>query len=416
MAENTKERIPGRGMTLVLLGWIAIFLSYVGTFALGVILPDMCADLGLDAVSLGSSLSSLAFAVKVVVYIPLAMFAARANPKYFLAIVYILLGGSLILHGMANSVTGLYAGRILMAAAGSGILAPLALVKTNWIPKSRIPGLNGVENAVGTVGQYFALAVTVPMIALLGSWRTVLAVWGGVGLIIGALWIVLFKDNEAVGKIVPAEKKPFFQPIMEALKYKFVWLLGIGWPGTTLVWIAITTFWPTYASSELGIDLALAGTLVGLIPIGSIIGSLTAPKLADIIGVDKLMLWPWGLILPVMYFIPIVISNPILAGICFFIAGYGAYAFVPVAMTHIYKLPGISPAAIGGGISFILTLTSVGGTLAGIAVKALYGSLGMAGALKVCCLSPLLWFICTIFLPEYGRKAMEKKAAQAKAE
>ena len=412
----TKEKIPGRGMLLTSFGWIAILLSYFGTFALGLILPYMCEEMGLDSVSLGSSLSSLAFLVKVIVYIPLAMFAARANPKYFLAIVYIMLGGSLILHGMANSVTGLYLGRIMMAAAGSGIIAPLALVKTNWIPKSRLGGLNGIENAVGTVGQYFALSVTVPLIGILGSWRSVLAIFGGIGVIIGVLWIVLFKENEAVGKIVPAQKKPFFQPIGEALKHRSVWLLGIGWPGTTLVWIAITTFWPTYAAEDLGISLEVSGVLLGLIPVGSIIGSLTAPKLADMIGVDKLMLWPWGLILPVMYFLPLVISNVPLIAICFFIAGYGAYAFVPVAMTHVYKLPGISPAAIGGGISFILTLTSLGGTLAGVLVNALYGSLGLAGALKVCCLSPLLWFVTTIFLPEYGRKAMAKKAAEEAAQ
>ena len=412
----TKEKIPGRGMLLTSFGWIAILLSYFGTFALGLILPYMCEEMGLDSVSLGSSLSSLAFLVKVIVYIPLAMFAARANPKYFLAIVYIMLGGSLILHGLANNVTGLYVGRIMMAAAGSGIMAPLALVKTNWIPKSRLGGLNGIENAVGTVGQYFALSVTVPLIGILGSWRSVLAIFGGIGVIIGVLWIVLFKENEAVGKIVPAQKKPFFQPIGEALKHRSVWLLGIGWPGTTLVWIAITTFWPTYAAEDLGISLEVSGVLLGLIPVGSIIGSLTAPKLADMIGVDKLMLWPWGLILPVMYFLPLVISNVPLIAVCFFIAGYGAYAFVPVAMTHVYKLPGISPAAIGGGISFILTLTSLGGTLAGVLVNALYGSLGLAGALKACCLSPLLWFATTIFLPEYGRKAMAKKAAEEAAQ
>ncbi len=411
----TKEKIPGRGMLLTSFGWIAILLSYFGTFALGLILPYMCEEMGVDSVSLGSSLSSLAFLVKVIVYIPLAMFAARANPKYFLAIVYIVLGASLILHGMANSVTGLYIGRIMMAAAGSGIIAPLALVKTNWIPKSRLGGLNGIENAVGTVGQYFALSVTVPLIGILGSWRSVLAVFGGIGVIIGVLWIVLFKENEAVGKIVPAQKKPFFHPIGEALKHRSVWLLGIGWPGTTLVWIAITTFWPTYAAEDLGISLEVSGVLLGLIPVGSIIGSLTAPKLADMIGVDKLMLWPWGLILPVMYFLPLVIPNVPLIAICFFIAGYGAYAFVPVAMTHVYKLPGISPAAIGGGISFILTLTSVGGTLAGVLVNALNESMGLAGALKVCCLSPLIWFATTIFLPEYGRKAMAKKAAEKAA-
>jgi len=159
--------------------------------------------------------------------------------------------------------------------------------------------------------------------------------------------------------------------------------------------------------------LAQAGFILGLIPISSIVASVTAPKLAHWIGVDKLMMWPWGIILPFAYFLGLKTSSVPLLCITFIIAGYGAYAFVPIAMTLLYKIPGIKPATISVSISFILTLTSIGGTLAGIIVGQLSSSMGLYGSMAVCCLSPLLWLVTTIFLPEYGRKAMEKKAAAA---
>lgn len=410
---TTKEKIPARGMLLVLIGWTAIFIGYFGNFSLGLMLPSMCEELGLDVAVLGGNLSSLGFLIKVFVTLPFALWATRTNPKYFLGIIYTLLGGSLILHGLAKDVTWLYVGRIVMQGSSAGIAGALALVKTNWVPSNRMTQINGYENAIGTAGQMVALSFTVPLIALLGSWRSTLAVFGGLGILVGVLWFVFFKENEAVGKIIPTEKKPFLEPLKQALKYRSVWLMSIGWPGTTLVWIAITTFWPTYAVESLDMDLNMAGALIGLIPIASMVASLTSPKLTEWIGVDKLMMWPWGLILPVVYFIPLVVKSPIIIAICFIIAGYGAFAFVPIAMTHIYKLPGIDPSAISVGISVILTLTSVGGTLAGIVVKALFASIGLFGSMAVCCLSPLLWFVTSLFLPEYGRKAMEKKAAEA---
>lgn len=410
---SEKEKIPTRGMLLVLIGWTAIFIGYFGNFSLGLMLPSMCEELGLDVAILGGNLSSLGFMIKVFVTLPFALWATRTNPKYFLGIIYTLLGGSLLLHGLAKDVTWLYVGRIIMQGCSAGITGALALVKTNWIPSSRMSQINGYENAIGTAGQMVALSFTVPLIALLGSWRSTLAVFGGLGILVGVLWFVFFKENDAVGKIIPAQKKPFLEPLKQALKYRSVWLMSIGWPGTTLVWIAITTFWPTYAVESLGLDLKMAGALIGLIPIASMVASLTSPKLTELIGVDKLMMWPWGLILPVAYFIPLVVKNPIIIAICFIVAGYGAFAFVPIAMTHIYKLPGIDPSAISVGISVILTLTSVGGMLAGMVVKALYASMGLFGSMAICCLSPLLWFITSLFLPEYGRKAMEKKAAKA---
>jgi len=205
-----KEKIPGRGLTLTLFGWGVLFLAYFGTFALGIILPSMREELGFG-LEVSGTLSSLTFVVKLLVYIPFALFAARANPKYFLAFIFLIFGVSLILHGLGSSLSVIYVGRIMMSAASAGIIGPLTLVKVNWIPRSRMPQMNGFENAITTFGQLVALSVTAALIALLGSWRMVLVAAGSIAMLIGVLWIVLFKENPAVGKIVPAQKNSFYR-------------------------------------------------------------------------------------------------------------------------------------------------------------------------------------------------------------
>ena len=57
-------------------------------------------------------------------------------------------------------------------------------------------------------------------------------------------------------------------------------------------------------------------------------------------------------------------SIPLLC-VAVFVAGYGAYAFVPIAFTSIYKIKGISPQAVSIGMAMIFTTNGVGGALGG---------------------------------------------------
>ena len=401
------DKIPGRGWTLVLIGWGALFLAAFGTFALGLILPDLREEFGFG-LEVSGALSSITFVVKTFIYIPLALLATRMKPKLLLGFIFGTLGVPLLLHGLASGVTMLYLGRAIMAVASAGIVAPLVLVKTNWIPSSRMAQINGYEYFVTSFGQLVGTSGVVVLIAVLGGWRNMLITLGAVGIALAVAWFLLYKENDKVGAIKMPGKQPFIAPLKKALKQKAIWLLAIGWPGTTLVWIAFTTFWPTYATESLGLSMAQAGMLLGIIPIASAIACLTSPKLTNWIGVDKLMIWPWGFILPVAYYVALKTSSiPVLA-VMFFIAGYGAFAFVPVGTTVVYKLPGMDSGSISAGVSVVQTMTSIGGALAGVIIGSLGNSMGLADALGICCLSPVIFGVLTLFLPEYGRKATEK--------
>ena len=128
-------------------------------------------------------------------------------------------------------------------------MAPLVLVKTNWIPSSRMAQINGYEYFVTSFGQLVGTSGVVVLIAVLGGWRNMLITLGAVGIALAVAWFLLYKENDKVGAIKMPGKQPFIAPLKKALKQKAIWLLAIGWPGTTLVWIAFTTFWPRRLSS-----------------------------------------------------------------------------------------------------------------------------------------------------------------------
>ena len=404
-----KEPIKSRGWILMVFCWATMFIAYIGVLGIGMVLPDIRADFGMT-LEQGGYLSTIAFGTQVILAIPVALFATRINPKYVLGAVFVCTGSGFLLHGVANTPVVLYIGRGLVSIGYGLVAAPMALLKTSWVPNSRIATINGYDQFAGQLGQIVGTMAVTGIVAILGSYRVFMNILGVAGMVIAVLWFVFYRENEE-NPIQLATGVGFIEPLKEALREKSVWLLALGWPGTTLVWIAFTTFWPTYASETLGLSMAEAGIAIGMIPIFSAIACVTSPQLANLIGRDKLMIWPWGIILCAAYYGGVVFNNFYLLCVCFAIAGYGAFAFVPIAMSIIFKLGTLSPSGITLGMAVIMMLVNVGGALAGVVVGKLSSFMELREALSWCCLTPLLWFAMTIFLPELGRKRQEELAA-----
>ncbi|MDR1397743.1 MAG: MFS transporter [Desulfarculales bacterium] len=404
-------RINGRAWLMVVIAWIGYMIMNLSNFSIGVMMPDIIRDLELSLREAGW-LSASAWLMKAALTLPVAILVAKFNPKYLLQAIFITVAAGVIMQGLAQNYLMLFIGRSLVYCVAGAVLAPLAVLKISMIAKERMVFINGLENFTGPAGQAMGTAVVPFLIATMGGWRDTLLLLGVVTVAVNIIWALSVRkeagitaDQKSGGKI------KLLAPLREALRYKTVWLLALGWPGTGFVWNATYSFWPTYAVDTLGITMAQAGLVLGLLPFGSMVGSLTAPKLTDLMGVDKLMICTWGFILPFAYgSLLFTDSIPLLCLLSFF-AGYGAYAFVPIAFTAIYKIPAISPRAVAMGIAFIVMFNGLGGGLGGLLVGYLGAELGLASALKICCLSPFIFGLLTLFLPETGRKAQARGLA-----
>lgn len=405
------ERISSRAWSMISVAWVAVLAVNLAVFALGMMLPSMREDLGFGIEASGY-LSAAGWIFKAVATIPIALFVAKINPKYVLMLVYLCAGLALVLQGMAKNVEMLMVGRALTSVAAAGIVSPLVPIKISWVPQKRIAYVNGIENCIGPVGQALGTVAVTSLIAMLSGWRNVMVTLGIALIIIAVVFAVIYREKE--GQEFKKSDAKFLEPLKAALKLKEVWLLALGWPGTSLVWIATYTFWPTYATESLGLTLGEAGFVLGLFPIASAIASFISPSITNKIGYDKLMIWPWGFILPAAYFGMLQTGSMPILCICSIVAGFGAYAFVPIAFTTLYKLPGVQPRTVTLGISCILTMVGVGSSLGGTLAGVLGESMGLYNAMAICCLSPFIFGILTLFLPERGRKYMEKmeKAGQ----
>lgn len=409
---SQEDRVPGYAWFVLWMAWGTIIIGAVGNFAIGTLLPSMQQDIGFGTAQAGY-LSGIGWLLTSLLTIPITFLVTRIRPKTVLLVVFLTMGAAWILQGLANSFATLFITRAIGVGMAAAVMPALVLLKQQWVPLSKMANVNGVEAFTNPVGQILGTALVPVLIGVFAGWRPIVMIIGAFLLAVGVLWLLFGRERRSAAfEAAWADKT--VSPIGAALKEKSVWLLALGWPGTSLVWIAMFTFYPTYAVDKLGLTLTQAGLVLSALPLGSMIASLVAPWMADKLGYDKPMIWGWGFLLPIFYFMMLPTSSVFLAALFSFLAGFGAFAFVPVAFTLLYKLPGINPKTVAMGTGIIITIATLGATAGGVLSGVLAERLGnLYLALAICCLSPLTMGIFGLFLPELGRKAMEKKALEA---
>ncbi len=401
------DKIPAKGLLFVLIAWSAYMAGQFGMVGIGTYIPYMMEQFGISLETAGyfSTVTSLG---QVLLHIPLGIVASRVKPKYSMGFIFICTVGAFLCHAMANGPALVFVGRALIAASLSGIVGVLVMIKSSWIPVSRITRVSGFEQLASTSGQFLGTTCTAALVLVLGNWQNVMWVLTIIIAIFMVLWFILYKDNPD-NPVQKTDNEPFFSSLKEAVCEKCTWMLAFGWVGKGLVWIAMTTYWPTYAIQNLGLSEAQAGVAIGMIPVGSMVGCLVGPTIANAIGRDKPLMIIGGLIMAGTYAGAMISGSLVVASICFFLEGIISYTLVTLGLSQLYKLGTVSPGAVAVGNSVILTMANVGGTLAGIIVAAMMQSLPIKVALLTCCLSPLLWSVLIIFVPERGRKWQEKQ-------
>jgi MFS family permease len=148
---------------------LAYFLSYLLRNVNAVVAPQLAHDFQLDAGELGA-LTAIYFLGFAAIQIPLGACLDRFGPVRVQVPLCLLAALGAVTFSFAQSPWQLMAGRLLIGVGvAAGLVAGLKTIAL-WFPKDRVPVINGVFIAFGTLG---AVAATVPTQWLLTvvDWR-----------------------------------------------------------------------------------------------------------------------------------------------------------------------------------------------------------------------------------------------------
>ena len=286
----TIGRLDGAPSTKLSIAALALVGTLIAVYAvsqflrnsIGVIAPNLAAELGLSAAEIGL-LSSVFFFAFAAAQIPLGMALDRFGPRLcLLACVGIAAAGTAVF-AFAASTIGLIVGRSLQGlGAASFLMAPLAVYARQFSPQ-RFATVTGLHIGIGTVGTLLATAPLAFSTVAIG-WRGSFLAVAVATLCIGVLIALFVKDqriertrretlHESLAGIVAVIRTPSVVRlfVMQLVVYSsFAQIAGL-WGGP-------------YLTHVYGYDLEARGNLLLIPVLTQILGSFVWGPMDRVMG------------------------------------------------------------------------------------------------------------------------------------
>jgi MFS family permease len=270
-------------------------VTYLDRACIGVMAPYIAAEFSLDAGQLSWVFASFTLAYALF-EIPTARWADTRGAKSVLTRIVTWWSLFTVITAGAFSYVSLIAARFLFGAGEAGAWPCVARVMSRWIPA----GSRGTAKGIFFAGAYASATVTVLLVTPLlsyFSWRSMLVVFGGVGMVWVIAWHRWFRDeptehpatNDAERALILANRAPTApQPTgwpfwWRLLRQRNVLLLCVTYMPNCVTFYFCITWLPTYLLEQHGFEKAQLGMLSAL-PLGlSVLTQFLGGYISDIV-------------------------------------------------------------------------------------------------------------------------------------
>ncbi|MEO8061919.1 MAG: MFS transporter [Pseudomonadota bacterium] len=292
--ENTQRPTRTRYVVVFFMVTLAM-VTYLDRACIGVMAPKISAEFGLDEGQMSWVFFSFIFAYALF-EIPTARWADTRGAKSVLTRIVIWWSLFTAITAGAFNYVSLLAARFLFGMGEAGAWPCVARVMSRWIPlRSR-----GTAKGIFFAGAYASATLTALLVTPLlerFSWRSILVVFGCVGIVWVFAWQRWFRDeptdhpatNDAERALIVSDRPPIAPhpkgwPFWKSLlRQRNVMLLCITYMPNCATFYFCITWLPTYLMKQHGFEKGELGMLSAL-PLGlSVITQFLGGYLSDIV-------------------------------------------------------------------------------------------------------------------------------------
>lgn len=385
------------------------YALFAASWVSGAILtPEIQSSFGEEGFANATWGSNVITLAKIVGNLAAAMLLMRLGVvrAFALAIVLIAAGG---LGALAGDYGSWLLSRLALGLGGALAIVYFNPVVMHYFSAPERPLVNGINAAAFNAGNLLALLSTGALVTWLGSWPSLVALYGVMAAALAVLWWLSAEDFSLSGGGDKPEEK---YGLREGMREGFNWWLPLAFCGVLFCYISVFSLFPlidgfAVASNHLSAMMIAAGM------VGTAAGIIVTRRYPLRLPVLRCA----GLGLVVFAVLMLISRNPVVAYAAAALAGFFMFLPMTAVVTLPQELPGMTPArvtvtfamfwSISYGVETVLMYGA--GLLADIS-----GEPALAAYFAVACSASL--FIFSFLLPESGKSQETAEAEDLEAD
>jgi NNP family nitrate/nitrite transporter-like MFS transporter len=339
-----------------------IFASAIPHICMPVLFSEISHDLGLSLVQIGTiwGISSLSGLITSFMG---GLLGDRFGTRRTLIASCLLAGLFGALRGVSTSFISLSVTMFLFGFTTSGISLMAHKAAGIWFPKHQLGLANGILSTgmgVGvTLGAFISATFMSP---LLGGWRNVLYLYGGICIIIAILWLFSPGRPESAASEESENKGSFREALAHVIRIRSIWILavsGIFFSGCSN---GMTGYLPLFLRNSGWTPVSADGAL-SLLSVMGMLGAIPFALLSDRIGSRKIIL----IVAQSLTLIGIgllAVANSHMVWIIMAVTGIFREALPAVMITLTMEIKGIGSRYAGTALGLRSSIGQIGGFIA----------------------------------------------------
>lgn len=345
-----------------------------------------------------SLLVALVFMVQAAFMIPGGMLVARAPVKLTFGLGW-LIAAAMALAPLADSFSTLVVLRLVYGLAIVVAMPANSIIVMRVFSRRHLPLVNGLNISFFTIGIGLATFITAPISDLIG-WQNTLGILGGTLAVGFVAWVLLARlpdsDRTETDTIT-------FSQMWIAIRSKVAILLGLGDGAVLALYVALTTWLPTYYNEVFDMSLNKAGFIVGLVSISGLAGTLLGGFLSTRTGVRRPFFIASGVLAGLSGFGTFALNNEVLIYVSVVTVGFACFFYLPVFLTVPMEMEGIAPRQVAVMWATMFAIGSAVSIVSPITVGLMTDQMGTyIPAFSVWCVFAFGLLVVALLLPETG--------------
>jgi ACS family D-galactonate transporter-like MFS transporter len=266
--------MPKQRWFIVLMCFLAVAINYIDRANLGVAVPLIKKEYGLDPAVMGLVLSGF-FWSYALMQLPCGWLIDRFGSRATYTVATLIMSMATAATAFAGGVVSLFACRLVLGVGEAFCYPVNAKVTSLWFRRSE----RGLATGLWASGSRVGSALTLPLVAFLIAnfgWRAAFLVTGAIGLVWMLVWFFAYRDPEYHPAVRPEQVTALQNEYSvsteqqrirwtDLFKYRTIWGMMIGFFCLNFVIYFFTTWFPSYLTEARGFSLEKLGTL-GLLP------------------------------------------------------------------------------------------------------------------------------------------------------